>query len=219
MWPSVSAAWMPFNNQLEGHLTFMYLDILGYVTTGMGNLVDPVETALGLPWVYPANGSPATQDEIRQAWETVDALRSDPKGRRQMSGPATHYGQAFAGYTAIRLTGDGVSRLVAMQVDVNETTLRRFFPGYDTLPADAQMCINSMAWAMGAGFPATFKAFTAAINAGDYETAVANADFRGTGVAPRIAANKVMLANAAIVSAQSLDPGTLYYPGSPPTAA
>ena len=211
MYPSVQAAWVPFNNQLEGHLTFMYLDILGFVTTGMGDLVDPLPMALSLPWVN-ADGSAADAAAITTAWHAVDSCRSGPKGTRQTSGLATKYGGAFAGVTTIRLTENGVAQAVLRQVAANEATLRKFFPGYDTMPADAQMCVNSMAWAMGAGFPATFKAFTAAINAGDWATAKDNADFRGVGVANRIAANKIMLGNAGEAALRGVDPGELFYP-------
>jgi hypothetical protein len=49
MWPSVQAAFVPISSKLEGYLPWMYLDILGWVTTGMGNKVDPVSQALSLP--------------------------------------------------------------------------------------------------------------------------------------------------------------------------
>jgi GH24 family phage-related lysozyme (muramidase) len=202
---------MSFNSRLEGFLPYLYLDILGYVTCGMGNLVDPVSMALSLPWLT-SSGDPADQATITAAWHAVDACRSDPKGKRQTSGLATKYGQAFASVTAIRLSEDGIQQLIDRQVAANELELRKHFTAYDTMPADGQMAINSMAWAMGAGFPAMFKTFTAAVNAGDWATALANADFRGAGVATRIAANKVMLANAGQVAAQGLDASELHYP-------
>jgi|HubBroStandDraft_1064217.scaffolds.fasta_scaffold58493_4 GH24 family phage-related lysozyme (muramidase) len=211
MYDSVRATWLKFNDALEGHLPYLYLDILGYVTTGMGNLVDPLPMALSLPWLN-ADGSQADQATITTAWHAVDACRSDPKGKRQTSGLATKYGQAFAGVTTIRLSEDGIQQLIDRQVTANELELRKHFTAYDTMPADGQMAINSMAWAMGAGFPATFKTFTAAVNAGDWATALANANFRGAGVATRIAANKVMLANAGQVAAQGLDASDLHYP-------
>jgi GH24 family phage-related lysozyme (muramidase) len=211
MYDSVRAAWLPFNDKLEGHLPYLYLDILGYVTCGMGNLVDPVSMALALPWKS-AGGADADPNTIELAWATVDGQRSDPKGRRQTSGLATKFGQAFAPVTSIRLDETGIQQLIDRQVAANELELRKHFTAYDTMPADGQMAINSMAWAMGAGFPATFKTFTAAANAGDWATALANADFRGAGVATRIAANKVMLANAGQVAAQGLDASELCYP-------
>jgi GH24 family phage-related lysozyme (muramidase) len=213
MYPSVQAAWLKFNDRLEGHLPFMYLDILGYVTCGMGNLVDPLPMALSLPWLN-ADGSAADEAIITAAWHAVDACRSDPKGKRQTSGLATKYGQAFGGVTTIRLNEDGIQALIDSQVAANELELRKHFTAYDTMPADGQMAINSMAWAMGAGFPSTFKTFTAAVNAGDWDTAIANADFRGAGVATRIAANKVMLANARDVAAGGLDASVLHYPAA-----
>jgi GH24 family phage-related lysozyme (muramidase) len=213
MYPSVSAAWMEFTNRLEGHLTWMYLDILGYVTTGVGNLVDPIDLARALPWVNP-DGSPATDEAVCAAWEAVDKQRSDPKGKKQTTGLATKYGGAFAGVTTIRLTESGVQQLVEHQVALNEAILREHFLHYGTMPADAQMAINSMAWAMGAGFPSTFTAFRAAVNAGDWEAARANANFRGVGVQPRIDANAVMFENAACVAARLFDPTVLHYPNN-----
>ena len=213
MYPSVQAAWLPFTKKLEGYLTYMYLDALGYASTGAGNLIDPSGLALSLPWKNP-DGSLASQDQILSAWNAVDALRSDPKGQRQTSGPATHYGQAFAGYTTIRLDDEGILQLVDRQIAANEAMLRKYFPNYDSLPADAQMAILSMSWAMGAGFPRTFTQFTAAVNNNDFATAKANADFRGVGVQTRIDADKQMLQNAADVVAQGLDHSVLYYPGT-----
>lgn len=218
MYPAVKEAWLPFNKQLEGYLTWMYLDILGYVTTGMGNLIDPIETAYDLPWVRP-DGTSATAEEIAEAWQAVDDQRSNPKGQRQMSGLATHYGQAFTGVTAIRLTEEGIEQVVARQVAKNEVILRQYFFHYDTMPADGQMCINSMAWAMGAGFPKTFTAFRAAVNNGDWLTAKANASFKGTGVQKRIQAGQQMCQNAADVLRLGLDPTVLHYPNSVPPLA
>lgn len=214
MYQSVQDVWFPFNDKLEGHLSFLYLDILGYVTTGVGNKVDPIGQALSLPWKN-ADGSDANVTAIQSAWMAVDACRSDPKGTRQTSGLATKFGQAFGGVTTIRLTEDGITQVVLRQVAANETALRRYFTSYDTMPADGQMCVNSMAWAMGAGFPASFKIFTAAVNAEDWDTAIANADFRGVGVANRIAANKIMLANAGEVTVRGIDRSVLFYPNAP----
>ena len=215
MWPSVQSAFLPFSQGLEGDLPYMYLDILGYVTTGVGNKVDPVGDAEGLPWVN-ADGSAASSAEVVAAWNAVDAERSDPKGQMQTSGLATHYGQAFAGLTSVHLTPAGIAQLFQRVVATDEAMLRTYFPAWDSLPADAQMAILSMAWALGPGFPPQFPTFTAAVNRRDFTAAAANASFRGAGVATRIAANKRMLANAATVEAAGSDPSVLYYPGAAP---
>ncbi len=218
MYPSVLAAFFPYSRKLEGDLKWMYLDILGWVTTGIGNKIDPVSDALALPWKNP-DGSLATAAEITAAWNAVDAERSDPKGQLQTSGLATHYGGAFGGVTTLRLTTSDVRDLVNEQIAANELTLRHSFPGYDTMPADAQLELHSRAWALGAGFAPSFPLFTAAMNAGDYAAAATVAGYRGVGIAKRLAAEQVMLANAAAVVAQGLDRSVLYYPGSVPEAS
>ena len=83
-------------------------------------------------------------------------------------------------------------------------------------PADAQLGVMSMAWAMGAGFLGSFPAFTQALNASppDYAAAKANAGFRGSGVATRIAADAICFQNAHDAQAADASPETLYYPGT-----
>src|SRR5271165_6679781 len=142
MWPSVLTNWVKFNRNLEGVLAWMYLDILGYVTTGMGNLIDSVGAALALPWLNP-DGSLASSAEVAAAWNAVDALRSDPKGQRQTSGPATHYGQAFAGYTTIRLNAAGIQHAIATTIAADEPVLKHYYPKLDSWPADAQATVLS----------------------------------------------------------------------------
>ena len=218
MYPSVLAAFFPFSRQLEGDLKWMYLDILGWVTTGIGNKIDPVGDAVALPWKN-QDGSLATTAEVTAAWNAVDAERSDPKGQVQTSGLATHYGGAFGGVTTIRLTSSDVRDLVNEQLAANELTLRHYFPGYDTMPADAQMELHSRSWALGAGFAPSFPLFTAAMNAGDYAAAAKVAAYRGVGITKRLAAEQIMLQNAAQVVAQGLDRAVLYYPGTVPAAS
>ena len=52
MQSAVRSAWRRFNEPLEGLTDWMYLDIKGLVTTGMGNLIDPVESALDQHFEY-----------------------------------------------------------------------------------------------------------------------------------------------------------------------
>ena len=54
MWDSVKQGFRAFTLPLEGEIAWMYLDTLGLVTVGLGNLIDPVELALELPFVYRA---------------------------------------------------------------------------------------------------------------------------------------------------------------------
>jgi hypothetical protein len=181
-------------------LNFMYTDAENYVTTGMGDLADPVSLALAMPWKNP-DGSLADSGSVTDQWT---AVKNGGVNSSVNAGPLS----------TIRLDPSDIQVLVNAKLTANETQLKTYFPNWESFPADGQMAILSMAWAMGAGFPATFPAFTAAVNNNDWTTAAANANFTGVGVAPRIAANAILFANAALVVANHLDPTLLYYPNT-----
>lgn len=201
---AVAAAYRSFTTQFEGSLSFMYLDALGLVTTGIGNLIDPESAAAGLPWLH-ADGTRASSADISAEWNTIKNLQ-DMK---------SYGGGTFRSYTSLHLDAAGLDALFNSKSAANEATLRKAFPKWDSFPADAQLGILSMAWAMGAGFTASFPHFTAAANAGDWQTAAAECQMAPTpGIAPRNAANLHLFQNAAAGG----NPATLYYPGSPGAA-
>jgi GH24 family phage-related lysozyme (muramidase) len=207
--PGVISNWVAVNQPLEGVLPFMYTDALNLVTTGMGNLVDssqsgsstPWAPALALPWKNP-DGSLADQATVIAQWQ---AVKNGGVNSSVNAGPLT----------TIRLDADGIQQAVQTTLDSNEALLRSYFPNWDNLPADAQAAIMSMAWAMGAGFPATFVQFTADINAGNFAQAANDSNFQGVGVSQRIAMDKAMLNNAQIVADNGYDPTVLYWPNLP----
>lgn len=207
---SVVNSYVDWTTPLEGFLPWMYIDALGYVTTGMGNLIDPIGTALGLPWKN-ADGSAASQAQIQAAWNAVDAQRSDPKGTKQTSGAATRGGGSQGGVTSIRITKEDVQQLVASKMKQNESFLTEGLTNFAQAPADAQMAAHSMAWAMGPGFAKTWTQFRNAFNSGDYKTAAAQSHMQGVGIDMRNMANNLLLSNAAQVVAGKKDPDTLYY--------
>jgi GH24 family phage-related lysozyme (muramidase) len=203
---AVETNFRTFNEPFEGWLPHMYLDREGYVTTGMGNNVDPISLALGLPWKN-ADGSAASQAEITSEWQLV-------KSRTDLE---PHGGGAYGAITQLRLTSDDVTTLVGQKLAQIERDMRGMFPGWDGFPADAQMGILSMAWAMGDGefTAAKWPKFTAAANAGDWDTAAAESQMAPTpGIVARNAANELLFHNAAT---PGIDPETLYYPNTPAT--
>ena len=202
---SVEANYTDFTTKFEGKLPFMYLDVKGLVTTGIGNLIDPIGAALSLPWVH-TNGAPASQDEIRSAWNAVKA-RQDMKLRG---------GGAFAGVTDLRLTDDGIRQLVNDKLRANEAILRKRFPTYDNWPADAQLGLLSMAWAMGPNF--RYPKFEAAVNAlvPDFAAAAKESyinDANNPGLRPRNVANESLFMAAADTLKNNLDVTAINWSG------
>lgn len=209
----------------------MYLDEKGYVTTGTGNLIDPESSAQGLGWIN-TDGSLASPDQVQAAWTAVDALRSDPKGKKQTSGPATRggYDAAFKNAASIRLPKAAIDKLVLKTVATNNAYFVKKYPNFGILPADAQLAMHSLAWAWGPGFATVWdklglgalgQAFNAAIGANDFTKASAivaqaskHEESINPGIRPRDIGTEQMFANAAHVVATSGDASTLFYPQS-----
>jgi GH24 family phage-related lysozyme (muramidase) len=218
MHQSVIEVWHQFSEPLEGRVLHMYLDVKGLITVGVGNLIDPVGAALGLPWKLP-DGSRATIAQVRADWLAL-------KGRQDLA--KRHYKYA-APITTVRLTDADVDALVERRLRGNEVELRKHFWAWDGFPADAQLGIMSMAWACGAGFPLKFKAFTAAANAGMWDEAAARCKIRENwttpdgklhwnhGVVPRNKHNRTCFLNAAHAVKVGLPADVLRWPDTADT--
>jgi hypothetical protein len=217
MWPSVQAYFQTFTTQFEGCVRYMYLDIKGLVTVGIGNLVDPVEAAQALPFQFKnqpgiaAPGSAATADQIAAEWAT---LKSNPN-------LAPRGFTACEPITQLELSDDSINTLVLTRLSQNESFLKRqrWFSNFDTWPADAQMGLLSMAWAMGPAGPGAFPNFRAACQNLEFSVAAAQCQMNETGnpgLIPRNRANFALFSNAAVVLASGVSGGlqsaSLYFP-------
>jgi len=204
MHDAVKAAWHAFSEPLEGSVHWMYLDVRGLVTTGVGNLIDPVSEALKLPWKY-KDGTPATKDAIAKAWR---ALKSQPELSKR------HYRYAER-ITNLYLSDEDIDALVDQRMRSNEEYFAKTLVGFASFPADAQLAIHSMAWAVGAGFTAKFPNFTRAAVTQDWVAARAACLIRtagNPGVVPRNKQNQLCFDNAALVAARAFPRHGLYWP-------
>lgn len=192
MKPSVSDIFPSFSTRFEGRVNFMYLDIKKLVTTGIGNLIDPFPLAQNLPWQPKAEPDrAATADEIAAEWNLV---KSDPGGRSQRGGGS------FGAVTTLQLSDDAIDALVRQKLTgmANFLVNRPEFASFEDWPADAQLGLLSMAWAMGPGFK--FPNFQAACADQDFRAAADQchmADESNPGLRPRNAANKQLFLSAA----------------------
>lgn len=203
MRPAVKAAWHEFSTPLEGRVHCMYLDSAepeGFVTTAVGILIDPMHTALHLPWKR-SDGTLATTAEVVAVWQRVKNMQLlKHRALPQRSDPT------------LRLTDEDIDALVERKLESNHLLLLRRFPDLDSWPADAQLAIHSWAWAVGAASP--YPRMSAHLRAGDFERAATECTInpqRGT-IVDRNARNRVLLTNAARVVAHGLDPDVLYWP-------
>ena len=206
-WPSVKAAFLEWQLQFEGYTTFMYADSLGYITTGIGDLIEaigsstPWTPALSVPFKR-RDGSLASQEEIISEWQLVKS-----------KWPGI---QSFAdqNITQLRITKEDVRTLVMAKFASNEAYLVAKLPGYSQAPADAQMAVGGMAWAMGAGFIDSFVSFKAHFVAKDFAGAALQSNCKNCS-AGRNSATKASLMFADIVYKNKMDPSVLWYPKTP----
>jgi GH24 family phage-related lysozyme (muramidase) len=217
MYPSVAAKWLSFNKPLEGMVRFMYQDVKGLITIGMGNLIDPIDVALDLPFkrrAKPGVANPsasASRAEIEAEWRLI----------KNTPGLAKKGHKACDPLCALELADDAIDRLIRSKLADNEAFLRRQqpFAKFDSWPADAQMGLLSMAWAMGPGFAKGWPKFSQGCAALDFEEAAKNcrmSEKGNAGVIPRNNANQRLFRNAAAVLAGQEDGfytrSRLYYP-------
>jgi len=214
MFASVQSAFPSFSTQFEGRVPFMYLDVLGLVTVGVGNLIDPVQTAQALPFQFrnkpgiPNPGARATPDQIAAEWQ---ALKNNPSLK-------TKGYKACDPIAQLELADDAIDALIMERLGKNEAFLKRqqWFIGFDNWPADAQLGLLSMAWAMGPGGPGGFSKFRSACQNLDFNGAAAECKMNeagNPGLIPRNNANFTLFSNAAIVLAhpESYQAANLYY--------
>lgn len=197
MHPSVQAAFLGFTRPLEGVVSYMYCDVLGLVTTGVGNLIDSVPAAMALPWRHLSDGAPATPAEVATEWHAVKDSRIP----------------AWKGMRPLVLQDLDVEALVEQRLQHNESYLSRRWQNWNDWPADAQLGAHSCAWAAGAGWLAPH--FDVAVNALDFDTAAIECQLNATGnpgLVPRNAANKLLFTNAAKTVAAGMDRSHLWYP-------
>lgn len=218
---SVIDAFPVFSEKFEGKIATMYADIRGLITTAIGCLIDPLPSALALKWRF-ADGGLAPSSQISEEWNRLKSCAAQAAHHS----PAT---QVQMCDLTLHLDDDEIARVVTERMLQNAALAPRYFPKFDTFPADAQLGIMSLAWAAGAGFAVKFPHFTACVNVGDWSGAATAGQLStatpegviNAGVIPRNSAQVICFANAAAVIAHSLDPDVLYWPNfpSPPVNA
>jgi hypothetical protein len=217
MFDIVRQSFAAFSVPMEGKLECMYPDHLGKVTVGIGNLIDSPEAAWetrnhGAPFVHKSNpGVEATRAEVFAEW---DRVKHDP----ELIG---HLQLARARATLI-LTEQGILNLVDSKLLQFERQLQTHpaFSGLDDWPADAQLGLFSMAWAMGPGFGPSWPVFSAAVGGPkpNWFEAVVNCNMVNDWLIRRNAVNRGLFRNAAWAAEekQAFDQLYIVVPGRRP---
>lgn len=145
-----------------------------------------------------------------RAWEAGG--KKDKRPQSPLDGGG-HY--QFVPGNIVRATKESIAQVFASMQASNETYLRRYFPDYDNMCADAQLGLHLMSWAYGAAFSPKWPHLTAAIRNGQWEEAANQAKPSDKEMAAqndsfhrRVAAIQTCFRNAGLTK----DPETLSYP-------
>jgi hypothetical protein len=235
MLPAVRNGFLSFSLPLEGMCNYLYLDDLGLITTGLGDLCDPMSLALALPWQVGDSTVPATRMQIIAEWNRV-------KGLQQYKN-AGGGSPIFKNSAELHLSEGGIALLVDQRLEMNDKYLSKSFPTFVNWPADAQLGLHSMSWACGPGLRPEFPHFSASVDKYDFASAAGpagdpNANFaaRGqswmkdsvphavdaqhphgeaitnAGLRKRNLENRILFQNAVVVMRDKMDEDTLYWP-------
>lgn len=115
----------------EGRISWMYLDSLGLVSTGIGILLDPFEK-FGRSVPFYLNGRPATDAEVKAEWNLVKSKSVGPGGPK------------------LRVPEAQIDAATMRTLSAKEAEARSYFGAdFDRWPADVQVVLVQMAYAGG----------------------------------------------------------------------
>jgi hypothetical protein len=216
MHQAVRDNFVDFQQPMEGKVLWMYADSLGLVSIAIGNLIDPVNLALalpseGAPYTNKNTGAAATDAEIQADF---NAVKSSGAGA-----------QAAESITNLRIDDAGCTTLVLNKADQFETYLKshaedanthvKAFEQFDNWPADAQLGLMSMAWAMGPAFAdgGNWPLFRNACASQDWLAAAGRCNMSNSWLFRRNAVDRGLFRNAAwAVQETNYDPEVLWLP-------
>ena len=148
-------------NEYEGKVNHMYLDSKGYVTVGVGHLLESVAAAQALKFVQ-QEGSAASAAQIATDFESVKAQAPNRV--------ASYYKK----YTQLTLAQADIESLTDEHIESFYTELKQLYPEFDSYPVVAQLALFDMIFNLGMttlkrGFPS----FNRAVLARDWQKAAA----------------------------------------------
>jgi hypothetical protein len=160
MYDSVKNPLIALFTDLESPIKYMYLDINGHVTTGIGFLIDSIDAARKYEWVHigaaGSEGPRATPEEIAKEWQQVKDQKS--KVNLKMGGVnfINHCLRSKPPLIILQLSDkeyDRMSQKCLLTAQGHEASLKArpegYFRDFDQYPADAQLGVLTYAYCQG----------------------------------------------------------------------
>jgi GH24 family phage-related lysozyme (muramidase) len=146
----------------------MYLDTVGKLTVGVGNMLPNSGAASELPFILEDSRKPASQEDIINDFENVSEQKSGMRA------------QNYHVYTKLVLTEEYIDTLLDKRIDEFERQLNKDFSNYETCPEAVQLGLLDMAFNLGnSGLVKKFPTFCKAVKAEDWEACAIECNRRG----------------------------------------
>lgn len=153
----------------EGKVPWLYRDMRGNVTCGVGKMLANMEAALALPF-YTAEGKPATAAQIESDWKRVMGMPFSAKYA------AAYYRCA----NSLMLEDEDIDSMLVEVLRTCDGELATEFAAYAEFPACVKMALLDMDYNLGSTkLRTTYPKFNAAVNAKDWLTAAAECQRQG----------------------------------------
>lgn len=157
------ASWSDFEHELiasEGSISHMYLDTVGKVTVGVGNMIPNAATAQQLRFVLRNTRQAASPQQIRAEFDTIS---KQPKGK---------VASTYKIHTTMDLPQSEITRLMRDRIESLRRELKNPFPSFDSYPITVQFALVDMAFNLGLkGLVDKFPKFNKAVLSNDWQTA------------------------------------------------
>ncbi len=162
------ATWDDFKADIkvsEGVIPHMYLDTVGAVTVGVGNMMASAAEAQKLAFVDRTTVKAASKEEITADFDLV---------KKQMKGlNATAYKE----FTKLNLPTSAIDALLDARIAGFKKELKGKFSKFDTYPLTVQFALTDMAFNLGTeGLVTKFPSFKKAVEAEDWAKAATESD-------------------------------------------
>lgn len=136
--------------EYEGNIPYMYLDSRGYVTVGVGFLLDSANAATDYafclsnaaavpcpPAAVPSVPQKATADQIKAEWEKIKCQA------------IPHLASFYEKFATMRMMPSDIDTVLTAKINEFEASARRTFPNWDTFPSSAQLALLDMIYNLG----------------------------------------------------------------------
>lgn len=143
----------------EGKVSHMYLDSKGYVTVGIGHLLNTVADAQKLAFKNTSNKL-ANKVEIKADYESI---------KKQ---PANRLASSYKNHAKLTLPNTEIDKLTNEHIESFEKELKKMYSGFVYFPSDVRLALFDMIFNLGmTNLRNTWPTFNAAINAKNWQKA------------------------------------------------